>query len=69
LADYARILREHGVENPKRFKSSQPARLCAKDVFGFLEELRTNARENQSELPLEAAPEGGGDRRIATQGS
>jgi len=69
LADYARILREHGVENPKRFKSSQPARLCAKDVFSFLEELRANARENQSELPLEAGTEGCGDRRITTEGS
>lgn len=27
LAEYWRILREHGVEHPKRFKSSQPARL------------------------------------------
>ena len=67
LAEYARILREHGAEHPKRFKSSQPARLCAKDVFGFLEELRANARENQSELVLEA--EGVGDRKFTKEAS
>ena len=53
LAEYARILREHGVERPKAFKTSQPARLCAKEVFAFLEELRSNARENTE--PLEVA--------------
>ena len=50
---------EHGVEHPKRFKASQPARLCAKDVFGLLEELRANARENQSQLELETTDERG----------
>ena len=69
LAEYSRILREHGVEHPKRFKSSQPARLCAKDVFSFLEELRANARENQSELALEAVPEAVGDRKMTTKAS
>lgn len=55
VAEYSRLLRQHGVDSPKRFKASQPARLCARDVFGLLEELRANARENQSELPLETA--------------
>ena len=50
LAEYSRILREHSVEHPRGFQASQPARACAKDVFGLLEELRANALENQSEL-------------------
>ncbi len=52
VAEYYRILRQHGVDHPKRFKASQPARLCAKEVFGLLEELRRNARENESQVPL-----------------
>jgi hypothetical protein len=52
VAEYYRILRQHGVNHPKRFKASQPARLCAKEVFGLLEELRRNARENESPVPL-----------------
>jgi hypothetical protein len=50
VAEYARILRQHGVERPRQFRSTQPARLCAKDVYLLLEELRSNARENQREL-------------------
>ena len=52
-AEYCRTLRQHGVENPKLFKASQPARLCARDVFGLLETLRENARENNSPLELD----------------
>jgi hypothetical protein len=52
VAEYYRILRQHGVDHPKRFKASQPARLCAKEVFGLLEELRRNASENESQVPL-----------------
>jgi hypothetical protein len=52
VAEYYRILRQHGVDHPKRFKASQPARLCAKEVFGLLEELRRNARENEGQVPL-----------------
>ncbi len=51
VAEYYRILRQHGVDHPKRFKASQPARLCAKEVFGLIEELRRNARENESQVP------------------
>jgi hypothetical protein len=54
VAEYARILRQHGVDRPKEFKLAQPARLCAKDVFALLEELRRNARENDPQLGLEA---------------
>jgi DNA polymerase III delta prime subunit len=53
VAEYYRILRQHGIDHPMRFKARQPARLCAKDLFGLLEELRRNARENASQLPLE----------------
>jgi hypothetical protein len=52
VAEYYRILRQHGVDHPKRFKASQPARLCAKELFGLLEELRRNASENESQVPL-----------------
>lgn len=53
IAEYSRILRQHGVENPKLFNASQPARLRARDVFGLLENLRENARENNSPLELD----------------
>ena len=52
VAEYSRILRQHGVSQPKQFKASQPARVCAQDVFGLLEELRGNARANLGELAL-----------------
>jgi AAA domain len=49
-AEYARILRQHGVERPRDFKTAQPARLCARDVFALVEELRANVRENEREI-------------------
>lgn len=69
VAEYARILRQHGVDHPKRFKASQPARVCAKDVFRLLEELRSNARENQSELPLNEANGQFAETRVASDRS
>jgi hypothetical protein len=51
VAEYQRILRQHSVGHANQFKSSEPARMCAKDVFGLLEELRRNARDNQGALP------------------
>jgi hypothetical protein len=54
VAEYSRILRKHGVDRPREFQSAQPARLCAKDVYVLLEQLRSNALENQPELPLAA---------------
>ena len=59
VAEYSRILRQHGVSQPKQFKASQPARVCAQDVFGLLEELRGNAREHRGQLALGAACERG----------
>ena len=50
IANYNRLLRQYSVEHPRQFRTSQPARLCAKDVFALLEELRAKARENQNEL-------------------
>ena len=59
VAECQRILRQHGVGHAKQFKSSQPARMCAKDVFGLLEELRQNACDNQRELALGSAVDQG----------
>ena len=60
VAEYYGILRKHGVSHPRQFRSTQPARLCAKDVYVLLEQLRANAKENQSELEVgpEAEPVG-----------
>ena len=52
LAEYGSILGQHCVKHPKDFKTSQPARLCAKEVLTLLEQLRANARENSE--PLES---------------
>jgi hypothetical protein len=52
VAEYDGILRQHGVDRPRQFQSALPARLCAKDVYVLLEQLRSNARDNQSELTL-----------------
>jgi hypothetical protein len=60
VAEYSRILRQHGVSQPKQFKASQPARVCAQDVFVLLEELRRNACENQGDLALETGSESSG---------
>jgi len=49
VAEYYAILRKHGASHARQFRSMQPARLCAKDVYVLLEQLRTNVRENQSE--------------------
>jgi hypothetical protein len=57
IAEYSRILREHGARHPKDFKTPQSARLCAKDVYVLLEKLRVNARENTAPLELEPATE------------
>lgn len=54
VAEYSRILREHGSRHPKDFKTPQSARLCAKDVYVLLEKLRANAHENTAPLESEA---------------
>jgi hypothetical protein len=38
-AEYAQLLGAHGVPEPGEFKSSRPARLCAKDLFLRIAEL------------------------------
>ncbi len=67
LAEYRRVLRQHGVDDPKRFKARQPARLCAKEVFGLLENLRGNARENERKLRLGPASEQGERADVAAE--
>ena len=54
VAEYYGILRKHGVSHPRQFRSMQPARLCAKDVYVLLEQLRANVRENQSDCQRRA---------------
>jgi hypothetical protein len=60
VAEYSRILREHGARYPKDFKTAQSARLCAKDVYILLEKLRANSQENTSPL-AEILPIGAGE--------
>lgn len=38
--EYQEILRRHGVERASDFKSSQPARLCARELFLAIQNLR-----------------------------
>ena len=58
VAEYYRILRQHGAEHPRQFRSMQPARLCAKDVYVLLEQLRANVRDKEQapDLGPEAVP-------------
>ncbi|MFN0169667.1 MAG: ATP-binding protein [Bryobacteraceae bacterium] len=44
-ADYQRVLQTFGVTTPAEFKSSRPARLCAKDLFLRIAELADNGSE------------------------
>ena len=43
---YAEILRRHGVENSSQFKSSQPARLCAKELFQAIQSFQQACAAN-----------------------
>ena len=52
VAEYYRILRQHGAEHPRQFRSMQPERLCAKDVYVLLERLRANVRDKDQQLDL-----------------
>jgi hypothetical protein len=52
VAEYYGILRKHGVSHPRQFRSMQPARLCAKDVYVLLEQLRSNVRDKDQQPDL-----------------
>jgi hypothetical protein len=54
-SEYHRILRQHGAQGPKDFSSAQPARLCSKDLFALVTDLRAAARENQAPAPASDA--------------
>ena len=41
-SEFQEVLRRHGVERPSDFKSSQPARLCAKELFLAIEHYHQN---------------------------
>ena len=43
-AEDERILRQHGVEGPKEFRTTQPTRLCDKDLFQLLAGARSVRR-------------------------
>jgi hypothetical protein len=68
VAEYYRILRQHHVDRPRQFQSAQPARLCAKDVYVLLEQLRSNVRENQRELLLAGKVEAVGAETVGQAG-
>ena len=68
LGQRHRILRQHGVDRPSQFQSTQPARLCAKDVYILLEQLRSNARENQDDVTLAGEGEAVGTETLGQAG-
>ena len=41
-SEFQEVLRRHGAERPSDFKSSQPARLCAKELFLAIERHHQN---------------------------
>jgi hypothetical protein len=60
---YWEILRRHGVENCSQFKSSQPARLCAKELFqaiqGFQQACAARSAMGVAKVPAaEVQPSG-----------
>jgi hypothetical protein len=50
---YWEILRRHGAENSSHFKSSQPARLCAKELFQAIQTFEQPVSEGDSMSPAE----------------
>jgi hypothetical protein len=55
---YVEILKRHGVENSSQFKSSQPARLCAKELFQAIQNFQQACAANRAMGVTEApAPE------------
>jgi AAA domain len=52
---YWEILKRHGVENANEFKSSQPARLCAKELHQAIQDLEQRAAAKASSGAVEAA--------------
>jgi hypothetical protein len=45
---YGEILKRHGVENSSQFKSSQPARLCAKELFQAIQNFSQPGAANSA---------------------
>jgi hypothetical protein len=45
---YGEILKRHNVENASQFKSSQPARLCAKELFQAIQSFQKASATNGS---------------------
>src|SRR5258706_9427079 len=53
---YTEILKRHGVENSSQFKSSQPARLCAKELFQAIQNFQkasaADGSDGDAEVPV-----------------
>ncbi len=56
-AEFARILRQHGADRFKDFKTALAARQCAKEVWALVEQLRSNAGENSPEAIVDDSGE------------
>jgi hypothetical protein len=57
VAEYFRILRECGAARPQDFKTSQNARVCAKRVCEWIEELKAgDAKPPEAEPQASVAP-------------
>jgi len=55
---YGEILKRHGVENSSQFKSSQPARLCAKELFQAIQNFQHDpAAKSAIEVAQAPVPE------------
>jgi AAA domain len=52
---YGEILGRHGVENSSQFKSSQPARLCAKELFQAIQTF-SQTRASAASIEVAEAP-------------
>jgi hypothetical protein len=54
-SEFQEVLSRHGVERPSDFKSSQPARLCAKELFLAIERHKHNHEACTAVAPGPAA--------------
>lgn len=54
-SEYERVLQTFGVKNPSEFKSSRPARMCAKELFNCIERAK-RLEERPKPKPIGATP-------------
>jgi hypothetical protein len=53
---YKEILKRHGVEGPNQFKRSQPARLCAKELFQAIQSFPQSCDASLGIVAVDASP-------------